>query len=389
MVKFSSLIQFREYIEKLPLEFIVTELFRVNGRKGKQRFGDELPFDWDLYGFIEQSNAVDGKELLGTISFRLLSADKSDGFPDVVTHGHNYLFLSNRQKDKYNNLLLYCTYYHGINDVWVIPFEIPAIYFQVQINAESAQKPLYYTPERPLVIIRDPVKFWRSTAKYQRPGHIPLLSARSKEMMGADNSPLAIRFYLKERENAGEPEDEEYFWQLQDLEVLHWENQYELYNTQIEKWVKEDNYWTNADGERRMYKNGNKPPIEFAEEGDYYKDGDGKLYKVQNGKYVLLVNHRYGNLPSDYVSSWFMSSEGFMNSIRNGLAQQFLLFGEGFPNSKFENISKFNNPSSIGLPLDFDLLEVHTSADYTEYFLLFDPLQSLTLNYPAGDFSVI
>lgn len=390
MVKFSSLIQFREYIEKLPLEFIVTELFRVNGRKGKQRFGDELPFDWDLYGFIEQSDAVDGKELLGTISFRLLSADKRDGFPDVVTHGRNYLFLSNRQKDTYNNLLLYCTYYHGINDVWVIPFEIPAIYFQVQINAKSAQKPLYYAPERPLVIIRDPVKFWRSREHQgQRQTHIPLLSARSKEMMGADNSPLAIRFYLKERENAGEPEDEEYFWQLQDLEVLHWENQYELYNTQIEKWVKEDNYWTNADGERRMYKNGNKPPIEFAEEGDYYKDGDGKLYKVQNGKYVLLVNHRDGNLPSDYVSSWFTSSGGFMNSIRNGLAQQFLLFGEGFPNSKFENISKFNNPSSIGLPLDFDLLEIHTSADYVEYFLLFDPLQSLTLNYPAGGFSVI
>ena len=64
MVKFSSLIQFREYIEKLPLEFIVTELFRVNGRKGKQRFGDELPFDWDLYGFIEQSDAIDGKELM-------------------------------------------------------------------------------------------------------------------------------------------------------------------------------------------------------------------------------------------------------------------------------------------------------------------------------------
>ena len=138
-----------------------------------------------------------------------------------------------------------------------------------------------------------------------------------------------------------------------------------------------------------MYKNGNKPPIEFAEEGDYYKDGDGKLYKVQNGKYVLLVNHRDSTLPSDYVSSWFTLDKGFMNSIRNDLAKQFLLFGEGFPNSKFENISKFNNPSSIGLPLDFDLLEVHTSADYTEYFLLFDPLQSLTLNYPAGDFSVI
>ena len=398
MVKFSSLIQFREYIEKLPLEFIVTELFRVNGRKGKQRFGDELPFDWDLYGFIEQSDAIEGKELLGTISFRLLSAlpqrDQDGGYPNVVTHGHNYLFLSTRQKDKYNNLLLYCTYYHDINDVWVIPFEIPAIYFQVQINAASAQKSLYYTPERPIVIIREPVKFWRSIELQTHPsGHIPLLSASSKERMGADNSPLAIRFYLKERENAGEPEDEEYFWQLQDLEVLYrsWygEWQYELYNTQIEKWVKEDNYWTNADGERRMYKNGNKPPIEFAEEGDYYKDGDGKLYKVQNGKYVLLVNHRDSTLPSDYVSSWFTLDKGFMNSIRNDLAKQFLLFGEGFPNSKFENISKFNNPSSIGLPLDFDLLEVHTSADYTEYFLLFDPLQSLTLNYPAGDFSVI
>ena len=394
MVKFSSLIQFREYIEKLPLEFIVTELFRVNGRKGKQRFGDELPFDWDLYGFIEQSDAVDGKELLGTISFRLLSADKRDGFPDVVTHGHNYLFLSNRQKDKYNNLLLYCTYYHGINDVWVIPFEIPAIYFQVQINAESAQKPLYYTPESPIVIIRDPVKFWNSIEQgYPSKGHIPLLSSLSKKLRRGANSPLAIRFYLTATETAGGPEDEEYFWQLQDLEVLYlgWEGEwrYELYNTQIEKWVKEDNYWTNTDGERRMYKYGNKPPIEFAEEGGYYKDSDGKLYLVQNGKYVLLVTHRECNLPSDYVSTWFTSSEGFMNSIRNDFANKFLLFGEGFPNSKFENISKFNNPSSIGLPLDFDLLEVHTSADYVEYFLLFDPLQSLTLNYPAGDFVVI
>ena len=47
---------------------------------------------------------------------------------------------------------------------------------------------------------------------------------------------------------------------------------------------------------------------------------------------VLLVTHREGNLPSDYVSTWLYVEERFYEQYSfTTLLINSLLFGEGFP----------------------------------------------------------
>ena len=392
MVKFSSLIQFREYIENLPLEFIVTELFRVKGRRGPQRFGEDISSL--LFGgtaWVDNCEDVEPASLVGKISFRLIAETYSSGTPSFSNAGNERL-----NRDVYEGLLLYCTYYHDTHDVWVIPFEISQIYFRLQINDESALKPLYYTPERPIVNISEPKRFWKAMQDGRSGGGNKLTN---RLISRGEPYPLAIRFYLRKR--VGKPAP--YRWRWEDIEVLYrgeseWyknpitkdiaePEEYVLYNTKLERWVPSVNYWRNAEGERRKYGDGRKPPIEFAEKGVYYKDIDDGIYVVQDGKYVLLENHHYLGLNKNFdVARWL--DEG-NHGDRDYLAKSFLLFGEGFPNSDFHNICKLVNPSSFGLLLDFDLVELHTSADYTEFFLLFDPYQTAALNYPQGDFVVI
>ena len=66
------------------------------------------------------------------------------------------MIISSKRRDVYKDLLLYCTYYNDVDDVWIVPLKVD-VFYRVRINDETALKPLYYTPERPLIKISYPI----------------------------------------------------------------------------------------------------------------------------------------------------------------------------------------------------------------------------------------
>jgi len=53
------------------------------------------------------------------------------------------------------------------------------------------------------------------------------------------------------------------------------------------KIIKDVYSWENSEGNLMFYRDGRKPPVEFAEEGEFYQDrGSDKVYEVVDGEYV-------------------------------------------------------------------------------------------------------
>ena len=136
MVKFSSLLQFRKYVDKLPLRDIVIDLFEF------EIFEDG--FDGGVPEF---------SELVGNLMFKLDDDDLNCSSGWCVHDGDA------------NHTTLFCYYFHDINDIWVVPFNVSAI-FKVQLNARNngrfAHYPLFYTPPVPIVSFSYPVHIYMS-----------------------------------------------------------------------------------------------------------------------------------------------------------------------------------------------------------------------------------
>ena len=147
MVKFSSLLEYRNYIDNLPLDFIVMELIRVKTASKKS-----LLRPAPLLGPDAINHSLE--DLVGKIPFKLFNT--YSGTP--VTTFDNIFQAS---PDQYEGLLLYCTYYNDVDDVWIVPFQVD-VFYRVRINSKTALKPLYYTPERPLIKISYPIRFYQT-----------------------------------------------------------------------------------------------------------------------------------------------------------------------------------------------------------------------------------
>ena len=91
---------------------------------------------------------------MGKISFKLFNY--YSGTPNIA---YDNIFQASH--DVYKDLILYCTYYHDVDDVWIVPLKVD-VFYRVRINDETALKPLYYTPERPLIKISYPIRFYQA-----------------------------------------------------------------------------------------------------------------------------------------------------------------------------------------------------------------------------------
>ena len=147
MVKFSSLLQYRNYIDNLPLDFIVMELIRVKTASKKDLLRPAPLVGPDAINYSLE-------DLVGKITFKLFNY--YSGSPNIM-----YDNIFQASPDQYKNLLLYCTYYHDVDDVWIVPLKVD-VFYRVRINDETALKPLYYTPERPLIKISYPIRFYQA-----------------------------------------------------------------------------------------------------------------------------------------------------------------------------------------------------------------------------------
>lgn len=147
MVKFSSLLQYRNYIDNLPLDFIIMELIRV-----KTASKTSLLRPAPLLGPDAINYSLE--DLVGKITFKLFNY--YSGTPSIA-----YDNIFQASPDQYKGLILYCTYYHDVDDVWIVPLKVD-VFYRVRINDETALKPLYYTPERPLIKISYPIRFYEA-----------------------------------------------------------------------------------------------------------------------------------------------------------------------------------------------------------------------------------
>ena len=307
MVKFSSLIQFREYIEKLPLRFIVTELIRVKTASKK-----DLLRPAPLLGLDAITHSLE--DLVGKTTFKLFST-YSDQVPMIAT---DTIFKpSLNPRDNYKQLILYCTYYHDVDDVWMIPFQVDAI--------------LGYR-ESPLITIGYPTNFYE---------YRDLSLALSGTGSGVDGVPaikhpydcqecpvLAIRLLL------------EYVPSL-----------YGGIQSQILKYgVLKQDARTNT-GARYLWDT----------ELDY-------LY-------------RYGK-----VTDWFTNTDSSPRTHRESFEQIWL---QGLLAGYQPFI--YDQGYDLDILPDFTLMvDLGVDDDWVpQYYLLFNPLQSATLNYPKGDFAII
>jgi hypothetical protein len=143
MAKFLSLLQFRQYVENLPLNQIVIDL--VTKSRDSEYVQEWSERNSDKYG-------TPTTELVGKLAFKV----------DFEYYHHGMI------KEK----LLYCYYFHDVDDIWVVPFTFSAI-FKVQVNSKSARKPLFYTPPVPIVSFSYPDTLYQDL-KGGRAGHIPI-----------------------------------------------------------------------------------------------------------------------------------------------------------------------------------------------------------------------
>jgi hypothetical protein len=143
MAKFLSLLQFRQYVENLPLNQIVIDL--VTKSRDSEYVQEWFERDSDKYG-------TPTTELVGKLAFKV----------DFHVNHQNMI------KEE----LLYCYYFHDVDDIWVVPFTFSAI-FKVQVNSLSARKPLFYTPPVPIVSFSYPDTLYQDL-KQGRAGIIPI-----------------------------------------------------------------------------------------------------------------------------------------------------------------------------------------------------------------------
>ena len=310
MVKFSSLLGYRKYIGNLPLDFIVEELIRVKTASKK-----DLLQPAPLLGPDAINHSLE--ELVGKITFKLFHTSLGTPVNSPYLFGFGNF---SEPRDDYKNLILYCTYYHDVDDVWMIPFQVDAFY-RVRLNDATALKPLYYTPESPLVKIRYPTKFYEDKILSQS------LAGLEKNWMR--NEVLAIRLLLD-----------------------YVPNRYGGVKSQILKYgvLKQDAI------------NNTEPHYAWDTELDY--------------------SYRYGK-----VTDWFTITDSeprWNRETFESLWWQGLL--DGYQPFIYDQGYDLDILPEFTLMVD---LPLNTNEYASHYYLLFDSLQSLTLNYPAGDFVVI
>jgi hypothetical protein len=134
-------------VDKLPLNQIVIDLLTDLEDSEWSGRGGEL------------------SELVGKLMFKIdLGGPRERPPPDY--------FLNT-----FDDELLYCYYFHDVNDIWVIPFTFSAI-FRVQVNSTLAIKSLYYTPPVPLVSFEHPFSIYESL-RNRHVGRIPIFTSKS------------------------------------------------------------------------------------------------------------------------------------------------------------------------------------------------------------------
>jgi len=307
MVKFSSLLEYRKYIGNLPLDFIVEELIRVKHASKK-----DLLQPAPLLGLENNSEW----SRVGKITFKLFKMG-----PLFFERRDDYTFRETRDEEK--NLLLYCTYYHDVDDVWMIPFQVDVLY-RVLLNAKTALKSLYYTPEHPLVKIRYPTKFYEDEILSQ--------SLAGLEKNWLRNEVLAIRLLLDYLPSEGGG-----------------------VKSQILKYgvLKQDAI------------NNTEPHYAWDTELDY--------------------SYRYGK-----VTDWFTSTDSEPRWNRETFERMWLQgYVQGYQPFIYDQGYDLDILPEFTLLVDLPLSFGEFGERAAQYYLLFDPLQSATLNYPQGDFAII
>lgn len=311
MVKFSSLLEYRNYIDNLPLDFIVMELIRVKTASKK-----DLLRPAPLLGPDAINHSLE--DLVGKITFKMFNA--YSGTP-ITTYDN----IFQRSPDVYGGLLLYCTYYDDVDDVWIVPLQVSA-YYRVRINDKTALKPLYYTPERPLIKISYPRWFYEADVL----------------------STAGFNTHIRERDG----------WRERGLVLAT-----RLLLT----------YQEARDGGMHS---------RILNYGILRKDARTKTGARFIWDTDLDLSYRYGK-----VRDWFTSTD---SEFRWKLAA----FEERWLQGLFNGYQPFIYDQGYDLDIlpDFTLMVDFPSklTEYaSQYYLLFDPLQSRTLNYPTGDFVVI
>ena len=317
MVKFSSLLEYRNYIDNLPLDFIVMELIRVKTASKKS-----LLRPAPLLG----PNAINHslEDLVGKITFKLFNAYNNN--PTVPPSDN--IFQSS--PDVYKNLLLYCTYYHDFDDVWIVPLQVD-VFYRVRINDKTALKPLYYTPERPLIKISYPDGFYEADVL----------------------SNAGFNTHIRERDG--------------------WRERGRVLATRLLL-----DYGPSRFGGTIS---------RILNYGILRKDVLNKTGTRYDWDTDLDLSYRYGK-----VRQWFdLQPNGEQDSEFRWKREAFEKF---WLQGLFDGYQPFIYDQGYDLDIlsDFTLM-VDLPRDANEfasqYYLLFDPWQPATLNYPAGNFSVI
>ena len=306
MVKFSSLLEYRNYIDTLPLDFIVMELIRVKTASKKDLLRPAPLLGPDAINYSLE-------DLVGKITFKLFNY--YSGTPNIM-----YDNIFQASPDVYKDLLLYCTYYHDVDDVWIVPLKVD-VFYRVRINDETALKPLYYTPERPLIKISYPIRFYQADV-------------------------LSIAGFFGERVLATR---------------LLLDYVPSRYGGTISRIL---NY------------------------GILKRDARTKTGTRYDWDTDLDLSYRYGK-----VRQWFeLGPDGEQDSEFRWKREAFERFWlQGF----LEGYQPFIYDQGYNLDIlpDFTLMVDLSSSDSREYasqyYLLFDPMQTGALNYPQGDFVVI
>ncbi len=316
MVKFSSVLDYRNYIDNLPLDFIVMELIRV-----KTASKTSLLRPAPLLGPDAINYSLE--DLVGKITFKLFNY--YSGTPNIT-----YDNIFQASPDVYKGLLLYCTYYHDVDDVWIVPLQVD-VFYRVRINDKTALKPLYYTPERPLIKISYPDGFYEADvlSKAGFNTHI-----RVRDGWLERGRVLATRLLLDYKTSR--------------------------FGGTISRIL---NY------------------------GILRKDVLNKTETRYDWDTDLDLSYRYGK-----VRQWFeLNPNGEQDSEFRWKREAFEKF---WLQGLFEGYQPFIYDQGYDLDIlpDFTLmvdLPLDSNEYASQYYLLFDPMQTGALNYPQGDFVVI
>ena len=156
MVKFSSLSEFRLYVENLPLDYILKILLSqkgliFDGIRDSPRNHVDYPSNRNW----RSSSGIDLEKHIGELIFRLNlhTGGSVTGVTTTSLEDYNYersVMSGNLDYESgVYNVPLSVSYIHAINDIWIIPLHVTLIN-KIRINSDSALERLYYTPEVPL-----------------------------------------------------------------------------------------------------------------------------------------------------------------------------------------------------------------------------------------------